>query len=369
MRFSNIGFILKKEEYKFNSGFMKSFSSFFILLKSFLKPVIQIFIFITLCTVMTIQAKKIDNSYLKCEARRLGFAACGIARAEPVEKETADRLRAWLSSGGEANMHYMATHTDKRLDPRLLVPDVKSIVSVALNYAPARTFPEEEYQLAAYAYGRDYHDLMKGRLRELARTMCNALGESTESVRVFVDTAPVLERYWAWKAGLGWTGKNHQLIIPHGGTMFFLGEIFFPFDADAYDSSMLSRCGSCRQCLDACPTGAIVETKEFCSEKCLSYQLIENRGELSAEAKSAMGNMIYGCDRCQEVCPWNRFANPTDEPLLQPSDELMSMCKTDWQRLTPEKYRTLFKGSAVKRVKFEGIKRNINAANSNNKDL
>jgi Uncharacterized Fe-S protein len=333
-------------------------------------------------------SSRYSRKEIKVEAERLGFFACGIARAEPVDAETAAAVRGWISKGSQATMDYMANYTEKRLNPCLLVPGTKSIVSLAMNYAPAQTMPETEYQLAAYAYGQDYHDVMKAKLRQLATLIANKFegesdsevgendGDSTAittpktnetseepagEIRVFVDTAPVLERYWAQRAGLGWIGKNHQLIIPRAGSMFFLGEIFLPYEFDSYDSPMPSRCGNCRRCIEACPTCAITDEWGFDSEKCLSYQLIENRGELSEQAKQSMGTTIYGCDRCQTACPWNKFAIPNTTPEFQPKSELLAMTKADWHNLTIDEYRALFKGSAVKRVKFDGLKRNISA--------
>ena len=333
-------------------------------------------------------SSRYSRKEIKVEAERLGFFACGIARAEPVDAETAAAVRGWISKGSQATMDYMANYTEKRLNPCLLVPGTKSIVSLAMNYAPAQTMPETEYQLAAYAYGQDYHDVMKAKLRQLAALIANKFegendsevgendGNSTAittpktnetseepvgEIRVFVDTAPVLERYWAQRAGLGWIGKNHQLIIPRAGSMFFLGEIFLPYEFDSYDSPMPSRCGNCRRCIEACPTCAITDEWGFDSEKCLSYQLIENRGELSEQAKQSMGTTIYGCDRCQTACPWNKFAIPNTTPEFQPKSELLAMTKADWHNLTIDEYRALFKGSAVKRVKFDGLKRNISA--------
>ena len=333
-------------------------------------------------------SSRYSRKEIKVEAERLGFFACGIARAEPVDAETAAAVRGWISKGSQATMDYMANYTEKRLNPCLLVPGTKSIISLAMNYAPAQTMPETEYQLAAYAYGQDYHDVMKAKLRQLAALIANKFegesdsevgendGDSTAittpktnetseepvgEIRVFVDTAPVLERYWAQRAGLGWIGKNHQLIIPRAGSMFFLGEIFLPYEFDSYDSPMPSRCGNCRRCIEACPTCAITDEWGFDSEKCLSYQLIENRGELSEQAKQNMGTTIYGCDRCQTACPWNKFAIPNTTPEFQPKSELLAMTKADWHNLTIDEYRALFKGSAVKRVKFDGLKRNISA--------
>ena len=301
---------------------------------------------------------------IKAEAQRLGFFACGIARAEAVEESTARSFREWLAQGNHAEMHYMENHLDKRLDPRLLMEGVKSIVCVALGYAPQQRIPPAEYQIASYAYGHDYHDIVKQKLHTLA----SFLGESIH-YRAFSDSAPVLERYWAVKAGLGWIGKNHQLIIPHAGSMFFLGELFVDIELD-YDTPTPNRCGKCRQCIDACPTGALAEqstsssderTQEvlFNAEKCLSYQTIENHGDIPPHLAEKMEGTIFGCERCLQACPWNRFAQPTEEPLLQPSEELLHMTKEQWRCLTEEDYRRLFKGSAVKRAKYNGLMRNI----------
>ncbi|MCR5078227.1 MAG: tRNA epoxyqueuosine(34) reductase QueG [Prevotella sp.] len=324
-----------------------------------------------------LEPSAVSSAFIKSAARSLGFFACGIARAEPVDPDTAASYRGWLEKGEEATMGYMANYLEKRLNPQLLVPGVRSIVSVALNYSPAQHFPDGEYQFAAYTLGQDYHDLMKGRLRELAQLIrdaaphpgdCGTADTASSANHLppgwgcFCDTAPVLERYWAQRAGLGWTGRNHQLIIPHAGSMFFLGEVFIPYDVDVYDKPMPNRCGNCHRCIDACPTRAIVPGEDFHAGRCLSYQLIENRGDLSSEAKTAMGNTIYGCDRCQAACPWNRFAQPTNETALQPKPELLRMTKEAWHNLTVEDYRRLFKGSAVKRVKFDGLTRNIEAA-------
>lgn len=299
------------------------------------------------------------TEYIKAEAASLGFFACGVAKAQAVDDNTAQQLRHWLKHGGNADMEYMANYLDKRLDPRLLMDGLASIVSLALNYAPAERLPADEYQLAAYAYGQDYHEVMKAKLRLLAQRVSDYDG--TIACRAFCDTAPVLERYWAVKAGLGWTGRNHQLIIPNAGSMFFLGELFLSAELE-YDSPMPSRCGHCHACVAACPTKAITDDgDDFHADRCLSYLTIENRKDIPEEAAKAMQGTIYGCDRCQQACPWNRFAKPTTEPLLQPRDELLNMKKADWHNLTVEDYRRLFKGSAVKRAKYEGLMRNIKA--------
>ena len=304
---------------------------------------------------------------IKAEAKGLGFFACGIAKAEAVDSGTADGYRRWIADGGHASMHYLADNIDKRLDPRLLMPGVKSIVCVALSYSPAKTIPADQYQIAYYAYGKDYHDVMKQKLHALAF----ACGITT--YRAFCDTAPVLERYWAQRAGLGWIGRNHQLIIPHAGSMFFLGELFVT-DTLHYDSPTPNRCGRCHACLDACPTSSIISNQSsiinnqssFISARCLSYLTIEHRGPiphssfLIPNSSFLIPNSIYGCDICQLACPWNRFAVPTTEPSFQPSEALLTMTKEKWHNLTEEQYRQLFKGSAVKRAKYAGLMRNIN---------
>lgn len=313
--------------------------------------------------------KHLEDSIKQC-ARELGFAACGLARAERVDAATEQHVRQWLADGKNAGMGYMANHLDMRLDPRLLMPEVKTIVSLALNYAPAQMLPKGEPQMAAYALGLDYHDVMRRMMLQLVEHIYP--GEviyhghkalPSARYRVFVDSGPVLERYWAVKAGLGWIGKNRQLIIPHAGSMFFLGELFID-QALEPDSPMDARCGNCHRCLDACPTQAIAENREFDAERCLSYQLIENRGALSNEAVEAMGDCFYGCDRCQQACPWNRFAVPTRIPELQPKQELLGMTREKWQSLTVEQYQALFKGSAVKRAKYDGLMRNIHGLKS-----
>lgn len=301
---------------------------------------------------------------IKAEASRLGFFVCGFARAEPVSEAMRRHYLGWLADGRNADMAYLGNNLDKRFDPRLLMPGVKTIVVVAQNYFPARRLPEGEPQIADYALGLDYHDIVKQKLRQLAATVGIA------DYRAFVDTAPVLERYWAVRAGLGWIGKNQQLIIPHSGSEFFLGELFVTVELPP-DEPLPNRCGTCHRCVDACPTHALSlpatcvegygDITRFDARLCLSYQTIENRGELTVDAKAAMGDTFYGCDRCQRACPWNRFAKPSTEPLLQPREELLAMTRQKWENLSEEDYRRLFKGSAVKRAKYEGLMRNIKA--------
>lgn len=294
---------------------------------------------------------------LKAEALRLGFSAFGAARTEPVDATNETAFLAWLGKGRQAGMEYMAGHLDKRLNPQLLFPEGRSILSVALNYYPARRLSADQLQFAYYAYGQDYHEVMKIRLRQLALL----LGDIPH--KICCDTVPILDRYWAWRAGLGWIGKNTNLIIPHAGSYFFLGEIIVAADIDYYDEPLASHCGRCQRCLDACPAGALAAPCQLDASRCLSYLTIENRGALPGESAALMGRGVYGCDRCQQACPYNRFASPTAIEEFRPTDEFMQMTPDDWANLTIEQYRKLFKGSAVKRAKYEGLMRNIRAVN------
>lgn len=297
------------------------------------------------------------SQLIKAEAHRLGFSACGIARAHEV-KESKLYLHEWLKDGKQAGMDYMANNFEKRCNPSLLVEGTKSIVCLALNYYPQEKLREDQFQFAYYAYGKDYHEIMKVKLTQLF-TYIDTL--FPVSGRVFCDTAPILERYWAYQAGLGWIGKNSQLIIPNAGSYFFLGELFLNIDLD-YDEPIKSKCGTCHRCLDACPTKALTKPYILDSNRCLSYLTIENKEDISSVFLPMIKNKIYGCDDCQHCCPWNRFSHPHSIADLKPSIRFLSMEKADWRCLDAERYRTLFKGSAVKRAKYEGLKRNIKAA-------
>ena len=311
------------------------------------------------------EVTQIQSSQIKAEALRLGFDACGIAKAEPIRQEVAEEFREWLRQGHHASMQYMENHLEKRLNPQLLMEGVRSIVCVALNYKPSAQQNQEGYQLAAYALGRDYHDIVKEKLHQLAAYIIGQWGDEEQpiSYRAFADSAPVMERYWAMQAGIGWIGRHHQLIIPKSGSMFFLGELFLNIPL-AYDHPATSHCGNCTRCIEACPTGALTAEGPFRAERCLSYLTIENREEIPPEMKDKMGNTIYGCDRCQQACPWNTMGAPTREPALHPKEELMTMTREQWQHLSEEDYRRLFKGSAVKRAKYSGLMRNIQAVAS-----
>lgn len=302
----------------------------------------------------------LERDKVRLEALHLGFSACGLASADAIDKHAGQHFKEWLNNGYQSNMTYMGNYMEKRLDPRLLVEGSRTIICVALNYYPAQQLNEDQYQVAWYAYGKDYHDIVREKLSSLLQYIKEQLAPAANG-RIFCDTAPVLERYWAWRSGLGWIGKNTQLILPHAGSCFFLGEIFLDIEANSYDTPLPNRCGSCTRCLGACPTKAIEAPFRLNSERCLSYLTIENRSDIPPAMGKKMGNKIYGCDDCLKACPWNRFSTPCLTPELQPSPSFLQMQKEDWHTLTEEQYKTLFKGSAVKRVKYSGLIRNINA--------
>ena len=318
---------------------------------------------------------------IKAKAHDLGFCACGVTQARPVDAATATAYRQWIADGGPAEMGYLARNVEMRLDPTLLLPGARTIVMVALNYRPQQRIADGEYQIAGYAYGHDYHDIMKERLRQLAATIATeAAANPPEELqqKVCVDTVPLLERYWAVQAGLGFVGLNHQLIVPGIGSECFLGAIVTTAAVDAYDEPSTASCGNCRRCIAACPTGALSSATghedtgqqlfTFRAEQCLSYLTIECRQPLSDATAQQLGTSIYGCDRCLLACPHNSGKLPTDVEELAPSERLLHMRRTDWQQLTPEQYRDLFRGSAVKRAKYEGLMRNIEAVDKNNNE-
>lgn len=300
----------------------------------------------------------LQSDIVKAEAQRLGFSACGLAAAAPVSEERAVAIRRWLAQGKHADMDYLVRNLDKRLDPRLLVDGARTVVSLAVNYYTADSLSPHGYRFARYALGRDYHDVVKEMLRKLMHSL--GLNEPADG-RPFVDTAPIDERYWAMQAGLGWQGRSGQLIIPRAGTYFFLGELVLTLPADRYDLPFAGRCGSCRRCVDACPAHALPGDGTVDARRCLSYLTIENRGELPPGTGAKMGGCVYGCDRCSEACPWNKFARPTAIDAFRPSPALRSMTADAWRDLSVDDYRRLFKGSAVKRAKYAGLVRNIAA--------
>jgi len=305
---------------------------------------------------MIADSKKSDYAkFIKAEAKRLGFLSCGISKSGFLEEE-APRLENWLSQNRHGQMAYMENHFDKRLNPNLLVDDAKSVVSLLLNYYPSEIQNEDSYKISKYAYGQDYHFVIKEKLKELLHSINETIGEV--SGRAFVDSAPVLDKAWAAKSGLGWIGKNSNLLTQKTGSFYFIAELILDLELE-YDHAVTDHCGSCTACLDACPTEAIVAPYVVDGSKCISYFTIELKDNLPAEMKGRFDDWAFGCDVCQDVCPWNRFSKAHNEPLFNPNPELLSMKKKDWDEITEETFRAVFKNSAVKRTKFEGLKRNI----------
>ena len=293
---------------------------------------------------------------IKAEAKRLGFLSCGISKAGFLEEE-APRLERWLKSNAHGEMQYMENHFDKRLDPTKLVEDSKSVVSLLLNYYPSEEQNENSYKISKYAYGQDYHHVIKSKLKELHQFIETEIGEV--SGRAFVDSAPVLDKAWAAKSGLGWIGKHSNLLTQKVGSFYFIAELIIDLELE-YDPITTDHCGSCTACIDACPTQAITEPYVVDGSKCISYLTIELKNQIPTEFKSKMDDWMFGCDVCQDVCPWNRFSKPHQEPLFHPKPELLSMSKKDWEEITEDVFKKVFQKSAVKRTKFSGLRRNIN---------
>lgn len=296
------------------------------------------------------------SKFIKTEAKRLGFLDCGIAEATFLEEE-APRLEDWLKKSFHGQMHYMENHFDKRLDPRLLVDGAKSVISLSYNYYPEIEQREDSYHISKYAYGEDYHHVIKGKLKELLQSIQEEIGEV--SGRAFVDSAPVLERAWAERAGLGWNGKHTLLIQKQQGSFFFLAELIIDLELSYDEPFTTDHCGSCTKCIDACPTQAILPNSTIDGSKCISYFTIELKDNIPNEFQENMKDWMFGCDICQDICPWNRFSKSHQEPLFQPQKELLEMTKKDWEEITEDTFRKVFKKSAVKRTKYSGITRNI----------
>ncbi|WP_106791988.1 tRNA epoxyqueuosine(34) reductase QueG [Aquimarina sp. Aq78] len=293
---------------------------------------------------------------IKTEAKRLGFLSCGISKAEFLEQE-APRLEKWLNQNMHGEMQYMENHFDKRLDPTKLVDDSKSVISLLLNYFPSETQKDPEApKLSKYAYGTDYHFVIKDKLKQLLHFIEEEIGDVHG--RAFVDSAPVLDKAWAAKSGLGWIGKNSNLLTQQVGSFYFIAELIIDLDLE-YDTPVTDHCGTCTACIDACPTQAIVEPYVVDGSKCISYFTIELKEEIPNHYKNQFEDWMFGCDVCQDVCPWNRFSKPHNEPLFNPKPELLEMSKKDWQEITQEVFSKVFQKSAVKRTKFSGLKRNI----------
>ncbi|MGB3587039.1 MAG: tRNA epoxyqueuosine(34) reductase QueG [Tunicatimonas sp.] len=296
------------------------------------------------------------SQFIKNEAQQLGFDFCGIAKAEYLSEE-APRLEEWLNQGKQGKMHYLENYFDIRLDPTKLMEGTKSVVTLLYNYYPQEDLASpDSYKIAKYAYGQDYHFIIKKKLRLLLNSVQEEVGEVAG--RAFVDSAPILERVWAQKSGLGWIGKNSLLLNKQKGSFFFIAILLLDLELE-YDHPVADHCGTCTRCLDACPTDAIVAPYVVDGSKCISYFTIELKEEIPKEVEGKFEDWIFGCDICQDVCPWNRHAQPHQEPLLEPHAEINEMTKGDWEEITEEVFRKLFKKSAVKRAKFSGLKRNI----------
>jgi epoxyqueuosine reductase len=297
------------------------------------------------------------SQLIKQKSNDLGFFYCGISKAGFLEQE-ASHLEQWLKEQKNGKMSYMENHFDKRLDPRLLVDDAKSVVSLALNYFPDNHQKDPiAPKISKYAYGEDYHFVIKDKLKELFTFIQQAIGEV--GGRIFVDSAPVMDKAWAKQSGMGWMGKNTNIIHPKNGSFFFIAELILDLELQE-DGPIKDYCGTCTRCIDACPTEALIEPYKIDASKCISYLTIELKDAiLPYEFKGKMDNWAFGCDVCQDVCPWNRFSKPHNEPRFNPHADLLSLSSKDWKELTHEIFSDMFKLSAVKRTKFEGIKRNI----------
>jgi epoxyqueuosine reductase len=295
------------------------------------------------------------SEFIKAEAKRLGFLSCGISKAEFLEVE-APRLEKWLKNNAHGEMHYMENHFDKRLDPTLLVEGSKSVVSLLLNYYPSELQSDDSYKLSKYAYGTDYHFVIKDKLKALLHSIQDEIGDVHG--RAFVDSAPVLDKAWAAKSGLGWIGKHSNLLTQQIGSFYFIAELIIDLELE-YDYATTDHCGTCTACIDACPTEAITEPYVVDGSKCISYFTIELKENIPTEFKDKFDDWMFGCDICQDVCPWNKFSKPHNEPLFNPHPELLDMTKRDWEEITEDTFKKVFQKSAVKRTKFAGLERNI----------
>ena len=304
---------------------------------------------------MSIQEK--HTRLVKDKAKDLGFFYCGVSKADFLEEE-AKHLESYLKNNFNGKMTYMENHFDKRLDPRLLVDDAKVVVSLLMNYYPDEIQKDEDApKISKYAYGQDYHFIIKDKLKNLFSYIQEEIGEV--GGRIFVDSAPVLDKSWAQKSGLGWMGKNTNIINPKEGSFFFIAELILDLDLTP-DGPIKDYCGTCTKCIDACPTDAIVQPYVVDGSKCISYLTIELKDELlPKEFSGKMDNWMFGCDICQDVCPWNRFSKPTKEASFSPHENMLHMSKADWSDLTEEVFQEIFRKSAVKRTKYAGLKRNI----------
>ena len=300
--------------------------------------------------------KKHYTELIKNEAKRLGFISCGISRAEFLEDE-APRLEKWLKMNMHGEMKYMENYFEKRLDPSKLVDDAKSVISLSYNYYPKDLQNKEAPKISKYAYGMDYHYVIKKKLIFFLSFIKDKIGDVNG--RAFVDSAPILEKAWASKSGIGWVGKNSNLITKQVGSFYFLAELIVDLELD-YDGIETDHCGECTACIDSCPTQAITEPYVVDGSKCISYFTIELKENIPNEFKEKFEDWVFGCDICQDVCPWNKFSKPHKEPLFQPTSELMKMSRDEWNEITEETFNKIFKNSAVKRTGYKGLTRNLN---------
>ncbi|MFT5216122.1 MAG: epoxyqueuosine reductase [Glaciecola sp.] len=302
-----------------------------------------------------IENKSKYSLFIKDEAKRLGFLSCGISKAEFLEVE-APRLEKWLKNNAHGEMRYMENHFDKRLDPTKLVEGSKSVISLLLNYYPQEEQTENSFKLSKYAYGTDYHFVIKDKLKQLLHFIQDEIGDVYG--RAFVDSAPVLDKAWAAKSGLGWIGKHSNLLTQQVGSFYFIAELIIDLELD-YDTPATDHCGTCTACIDACPTQAITEPYVVDGSKCISYFTIELKENIPTDFKGQFDDWMFGCDVCQDVCPWNKFSKSHSEPLFNPHPELLEMTKKDWEEITEDTFNKVFQKSAVKRTKYSGLIRNI----------
>ncbi len=297
------------------------------------------------------------SAQIKKKAQELGFLSCGISNAEFLDEEES-RFESWLTGGLHGEMGYMERNLDKRLDPRLLYEGAKSVISVLLNYFPKETQLDTDAPiLSKYAYGKDYHFVLKEKLKNLLQFIQEEIAPCNG--RPFVDSAPVLDKAWAAKAGLGWIGKNSNLISVEHGSFFFIGELIVDLELQPNERTIPNHCGTCTRCIDACPTSAIVSPYVVDARKCISYQTIELKGALDEPLKGQFQNRVFGCDICQDVCPWNLKSEPHNEPDFMPNPKLLTLTRADWKQMDESIFNELFRKSAVKRTKFTGLKRNM----------
>ncbi len=302
------------------------------------------------------QSTTIFTNAIKTEALRLGFASVGIAKAEKLVEDE-PHLKNWLENGYHASMQYMENHFEKRLDPSKLVEGAKSVIVLTHNYFPQEELPAKKYKIARYAYGNDYHDVLKEKMKLLLTFIKNQLGEV--NARIFTDSAPVLERSWAVKAGLGWQGKNTLLLQKGLGSYFFIAEIITDLELEYDTPFKADHCGTCTRCIDACPTQALLPNKVLDANKCISYLTIENKAEIPVQFKNQWQDWIFGCDSCQDVCPWNNFSLPHGETAFLPNEYLVQFQRDDWENLDPVSFKKVFTNSPIERTKLKGIKRNV----------